>query len=250
MLGSVPERLRFAPTFVAQVASSFAGTLAPASVGGMALNVRYLQKTGVDPAVAVPAVGLNAVAGIAMHIVMLVLFVAWAGKSAFKSIRLPDVHVLFYGVAVVAVLAIVAFLIPAIRHALRDRLVPVLKRSLSGLFAVVRRPTNVALLLGGSVVLTFANVTAMYFAVQAFDGTLSFAQIGAIYLTGSAIASAAPTPGGIGALEAAVIAGLVAAGMPNDIAVPSVFLFRLGTFWLPILPGWGAFTYMQREDYL
>jgi glycosyltransferase 2 family protein len=114
----------------------------------------------------------------------------------------------------------------------------------------VRRPTNVALLLGGSVLLTFANLTAMYFAVQAFDGTLSFAQIGAIYLTGSAIASAAPTPGGIGALEAAVIAGLVAAGMPNDVAVPSVFLFRLGTFWLPILPGWGAFTYMQREDYL
>ena len=57
MLGSVPERLRFAPTFVAQVASSFAGTLAPASVGGMALNVRYLQKTGVDPAVAFPRSG-------------------------------------------------------------------------------------------------------------------------------------------------------------------------------------------------
>ena len=38
--------------------------------------------------------------------------------------------------------------------------------------------------------------------------------------------------------------------MPNDIAVPSVFLFRLATFWLPILPGWIAFHYMQREDYL
>jgi undecaprenyl-diphosphatase len=38
--------------------------------------------------------------------------------------------------------------------------------------------------------------------------------------------------------------------MPNEIAVPSVFLFRLGTFWFPILPGWGAFTWMQRADYL
>ena len=47
-----------------------------------------------------------------------------------------------------------------------------------------------------------------------------------------------------------MIAGLVAAGMPNDIAVPSVFLFRLGTFWLPILPGWGSFTYLQHEEYL
>jgi undecaprenyl-diphosphatase len=250
VLGSVPERLRFAPTFVAQVAASFAGTLAPASVGGLALNARYLQKSGVDGAVAVPAVGLNAIAGIAMHIVLLVLFVVWAGTSAFGSIHLPDPEVLLYGAAAVLALGVVAFAIPAIRHALRDRLVPILKRSISGLFAVVRRPTNILLLLGGSVVVTSGYLIAMYFATQAFDGDLSFAQVGAVYLVGAAVGSAAPTPGGIGALEAAVIAGLVAAGMPNEIAVPSVFLFRLGTFWLPILPGWGAFTWMQRADYL
>lgn len=250
VLGSVPARLRFAPTFVAQVAASFAGTLAPASIGGLALNARYLQKSGVDTAVAVPAVGLNAVAGVAMHIVLLTLFIVWAGTSAFGAIHLPDPEVLLYGAAIVVGLAAIAFAIPAIRHALRDRLLPILGRSISGLFAVVRRPVNVLLLLGGSAVVTTGYLVAMYFATQAFGGDLSFAQIGAIYLTGSAIASAAPTPGGIGALEAAVIAGLVAAGMPNDVAVPSVFLFRLGTFWLPILPGWGAFTWMQREDYL
>ena len=250
VLGSVPERIRFAPTFVAQVAASFAGTLAPASIGGLALNARYLQKSGVDGAVAVPAVGLNAIAGVAMHILLLLLFLVWAGTSAFGSIHLPDPEVLVYGAAVVVALGAIAFAIPAIRHALRDRLVPILRRSIGGLFAVVKRPTNILLLLGGSVVVTAGYLTAMYFAVQAFGGDLSFAQVGAIYLVGSAVGSAAPTPGGIGALEAAVIAGLVAAGMPNEIAVPAVFLFRLGTFWLPILPGWGAFTWMQRADYL
>jgi undecaprenyl-diphosphatase len=250
ILGSVPERLRFAPTFVAQVAASFAGTLAPASIGGLALNARYLQKSGVDTAVAVPAVGLNAVAGVAMHIVLLVLFIVWAGSSAFGAIHLPDPTVLLYGAAAVLALAAIAFAIPAIRHVLRERLLPILGRSISGLFAVVRRPMNILLLLGGSVVVTSGYLVAMYFATQAFGGDLSFAQVGAVYLVGSAIGSAAPTPGGIGALEAAVIAGLVAAGMPNDIAVPAVFLFRLGTFWLPIVPGWGAFTWMQKADYL
>ena len=99
-------------------------------------------------------------------------------------------------------------------------------------------------------VVTFGYMVAMYFSTQAFGGDLSFAQVGAIYLGGCGDRELAPTPGGIGALEAAVIAGLVAAGMPNDIAVPSVFLFRLATFWLPILPGWGAFTFLRREDYL
>ena len=47
-----------------------------------------------------------------------------------------------------------------------------------------------------------------------------------------------------------MIAGLVAGGMENTVAVPSVFLFRLATFWIPILPGWVAFTYLRRADYV
>ena len=43
-------------------------------------------------------------------------------------------------------------MIPAIRRILRDRLVPILGRSIHGLFAVVRRPLNILMLLGGSVV--------------------------------------------------------------------------------------------------
>jgi uncharacterized membrane protein YbhN (UPF0104 family) len=42
---------------------------------------------------------------------------------------------------------------------------------------------------------------------------------GAVYLTGTALASAAPTPGGVGAVEAALIAGLTATGVPNEQAV-------------------------------
>jgi undecaprenyl-diphosphatase len=67
---------------------------------------------------------------------------------------------------------------------------------------------------------------------------------------GAAVASVAPTPGGLGALEAALISGLVAAGLDSSVAVPAVFLFRLATYWLPILPGWICFEWLQRHDYL
>jgi undecaprenyl-diphosphatase len=248
--GSVPDRLRFAPTFLAQVAASFAGTLAPASVGGLALNARYLQKSGVDPPVAVSGVGLNAVAGIAMHIALLGLFVVWGGSSAFGSFKLPDPEIFLIGIGVVLVLAVVVLAIPATRHAIGHSLLPILRRSLSGLGGVLRRPVSLALLLGGSVLVTVGYMFSMYFATLAFDGDLTFVQVGAIYLAASAVAAAAPTPGGLGALEAAVISGLVAAGMDNAIAVPAVFFFRLATFWMPILPGYICFHWMQREEYL
>ena len=248
--GSVPDRLRFAPAFLAQVAASFAGTLAPASVGGLALNARFLQKSGVDPAVAVSGVGLNAVAGIAIHIAMLGLFLVWGGSSAFGSFKLPDPQIFLIGIGVVLLLAIIVLAIPTTRHAIATSLIPILRRSLGGLGGVLRRPVSLALLLGGSVLVTTGYMVSMYFATLAFDGNLSFVQVGAIYLAASAVAAAAPTPGGLGALEAAVISGLVAAGMDNAVAVPAVFFFRLATFWIPILPGYLCFHYMQREDYL
>ena len=43
-----PSTCRSCPTVEAQLASSFVNRVTPANVGGMALNVRFLQKAGVD----------------------------------------------------------------------------------------------------------------------------------------------------------------------------------------------------------
>ncbi len=76
----------------------------------------------------------------------------------------------------------------------------------------------------------------MVCSVQAYGGGLSFAQIGAAYLVAVSIATFAPTPGGLGALESALIAGLTGFGLSSGEAVSSVLTFRLLTFWLPVLP--------------
>ena len=115
---------------------------------------------------------------------------------------------------------------------------------------MLTNPAKVVLLLGGSVLVTLSYVIAFNFSARAFDIDLRFASIGAVYLIGSAIATAAPTPGGLGAAEAALIGGLIAVGVNKDDAVPAVFLFRLATFWLPILPGYISFTWLRRTERL
>jgi undecaprenyl-diphosphatase len=125
-----------------------------------------------------------------------------------------------------------------------------LRRAGDGVGEVVRRPGKLALLLGGSAVVTLSYVTCFYFSTRAFGATIAFASAGAVYLAGSAVATAAPTPGGLGALEAALIAGLVAAGVDKEIAVPAVFLYRLATFWLPILPGYLCFHWLRNEEFI
>jgi undecaprenyl-diphosphatase len=66
----------------------------------------------------------------------------------------------------------------------------------------------------------------------------------------AAIAAAAPSPGGLGAIEAALIAGLTGIGMPAGPAVSAVLLYRLATYWLPVAPGWLSWRALLRRDYV
>ena len=248
--GAVPQRLAAGPMFVASVGSSFTSKIAPAGIGGMALNVRFLQKQGVDEPVAVSSVGLNTIAGFVGHISLIGVFIVWAGRDAFDSFTLPDPKWFLLGAGIALGLAALGVAIPWTRQILVGKVWPIVARAFDGLGTVLRSPLKLTMLLGGSTLVTFAYILTLHFSVQAFGGGLPFATVGAIYLVGAAVAQAAPTPGGLGAIEAAFIGGLTAAGLDNTVAVPAVFLYRLFTFWVPILPGWIAFQWMERNDYI
>jgi glycosyltransferase 2 family protein len=51
-------------------------------------------------------------------------------------------------------------------------------------------------------------------------------------------------------MEAALVTGLVAVGLPQHTAVPTVFFYRLVTFWLPVVPGWFALNWLKRADFV
>jgi undecaprenyl-diphosphatase len=250
VIGSVPDRLPAWPVFEAQLAGSFVNRITPAKVGGMATNIRFLQKRGMDPAVAISGVGLSNLAGFITYVPLSVIFILWGRRAGVGSVHLPSTSAILVGLTAVLALSGIVMLLPRGRRLFLDKAVPVLRRSLHGVAEVAKRPTKVIALFGGSIFLTVTYILALVFSIQSFGGGFPVATIGAVYLVGSAVATAAPTPGGIGAVEAALIAGLTAAGLDKALAVPAVFLFRLATFWLPVLPGWIALTALERSDQL
>jgi glycosyltransferase 2 family protein len=250
LVGSVPDRIPAWPAFESQLAGSFVNRITPAKVGGMATNIRFLQKRGMDPAVAISGVGLSHLAGFITYIPLSVVFILWGRRAGVGSLHLPSGSAILVGLTAVLALSGVVMLIPWGRKLFLGKLVPILRRSMHGVAEVAKRPMKVIALFGGSIFLTLTYILALVFAIQAFGGGLPVATIGAVYLVGSAVATAAPTPGGIGAVEAALIAGLTAAGLDKTVAVPAVFLFRLTTFWLPVLPGWIALSSLERHDEL
>lgn len=103
-------------------------------------------------------------------------------------------------------------------------------------------------LFGGSGGVTVCYVLALYTSLLAFHVSVPVLQVTAVYLGAAAVASVAPTPGGLGAMEAALVAGLTAFGAPTAPAIAGVLGFRLVTFWLPTLPGWLVFRRLARHD--
>ena len=249
MLGGVPQRLPFMPTALAQLASSFVNRVTPANVGGMALNVRYLQKAGVPSAQAVTGIGLNVIAGGIVHLVFLIVFFAWAGRSG-SGFSMPSSSRLLVVVAVVLALLGIALATRRGRRLVATHVVPAVKQSLVSISSLSRSPRRLLALLGGSTSVTLAYIVALTCASNAFDGGLSLAQVGAVYLGASLLAAAAPTPGGLGAMEAALVAGFTAIGMNGAIAVATVLSYRLATYWLPIIPGWISLRILERRNYI
>ena len=44
------------------------------------------------------------------------------------------------------------------------------------------------------------------------------------------------------------LVGVELIGVGWELAVPAVLVYRVATFWLPVLPGWLAFTLLTRRD--
>jgi uncharacterized membrane protein YbhN (UPF0104 family)/tRNA A-37 threonylcarbamoyl transferase component Bud32 len=244
--GFVLERLSMVRTFLTQVAASFVTLVTPAAVGGVTMNVRFLRKSGVAPTDAAASVGVSQVFALALHLLLLVIFAALTGTSHLNSLRPPGWVYIALGVLVAAALVALAF--PAGRRLVRSRVAPALSQVIPRLLDVAQRPAKLAEGIGGALLLTSAYILCLDASVRALGGSLPLASIAVVYLTGNAIGSVVPTPGGLGAVELALSAGLGAAGLPGTAAISAVLLFRTLTFWLPAPVGWVAMNYLIRHD--
>jgi uncharacterized membrane protein YbhN (UPF0104 family) len=246
--GFVLERLRLVPTLLVQVAGSFVTLVTPAAVGGVALNIRYLRRSGVSAADSAASVGVSQLVAFTLHLSLLVIFAAISGTSSDSSLQPP--HWVFYVIAGLVAVGLVVLATPPGRRLLRARIAPMLGQVIPRLLDVAQQPLKLAEGIGGALLVTAGYILCLAACVRALGGSLMLASVAVVYLTGSAVGSIVPTPGGLGAVEAALSASLGAAGLPGATAVSAVLLFRILTFWLPVPVGWGALNYLQRKGSL
>ncbi len=246
--GAVPAPLALLPCVVLQAAIKFINLTVPSSAGRIGMNLRFLQQQGVPTGQALAA---GAVDDVSETIVQAALFLAALSfvnvdVNASVSGTGPDSRLLIgIGLALLAS-AIVVLAVPK----LRNKVLPQIRGALSGLWSVARVRRKRVELFGGNIASELLYALALGATCLAYGAHLNLAQLIFVNTAASVLSGLIPVPGGIGAAEATLSAGLIAMGVDGSSAFAIAITQRLCTFYLPPIWGYFALRWLGQKGYV
>jgi glycosyltransferase 2 family protein len=247
--GGVPTPLALLPCVVLQSAIKFINLTVPSSAGRIAMNLRFLQRMGVPRAEAVAAGAIddvsNTIVQAALFLLTLPLVQVDFDTSQFSGSG-PDTRLVLAIAGALIVSVIVVLAVPK----LRDKVVPGVRSSLSSLWSVARIRRKRLELFGGTIAAELLYALALGATCLAYGVDLNLAQLVFINTAASVLSSLIPVPGGIGAAEASLSAGLIAVGVDESTAFAIAITQRLCTFYLPPVWGYVSLRWLSRKGYL
>ncbi len=238
--------LKFRSTLIVQFASSFVSKLGPAGTGGMALGVRYLMKNRHNYLQAAAVTAANTILGLAGHLSVL-LVIALGTNQSLESI-IPEIHIPRL-VLIVAILGSTTILLAALiykdlRKFVRSGAGKILKN------IAYYKENRKQLFLGylSSIAITLSYSLVLFVCAAALGVELNILDVIYVFTVGAIAATVTPTPGGLGGVEVALIASLNHVGVPHSDALAITLIYRLLTFWVPIIPGFVSFKYATDKE--
>lgn len=239
--------IRYFRTLLISIATSFTSRLLPASSGAMATEARYLNKSGYSAVEAGSLVALNNLIGFMGH--MLILFVV-AGLTRTSLSSIIKVPVSRKVIIIAAIIVSIVFITVVAISKLRRKAKKTINDLGRDITKLLQEPGRFAFALLSAMLITSLYAGALYFCAQATGLTITILQAFFVLTIGVTAASVTPTPGGIGGAEAGLVAGFVSIGIDSSTALSISLIYRLITFWLPILPGFVAFHHASEKGYI
>lgn len=237
--------LGFWMTCKVEMAGQFVNKLLPSFVGVFTLNMYYLIKKDHSINQATTVMTANALASGVAYSILIILAVVFSsvptqnlqGQIDFPTNLIFLLVILFGGAGYFARRSV----------SLRKRLSKQWTEVKANLHAYKSKPLSLVIAVICNGLGSSANIFAMYASAQAIGADISFATALVAYTFCNVAVTLIPTPGGLGAAEAGIYAGLVFAGVDGPDAITITLLYRLITYWLPILPGYYFFWGLRKN---
>ena len=239
--------LRYSRTLLVQVAGLFTNHLLPAGIGGIGVSYLYLRRARHTTTQATTVVAANNMLGLVGHLLLTggILAVWHADLPGWRTVWRP--HIQDWEYWLVAAFLAVVLLLSYVYGRRAQRALAAIARQL---WLYRRQPLKLAAALLTSMSLTLCNILSLFYCVVAFHIPLSFVSVLLVFSLGIALGTATPTPGGLGGVEAGLVAGMVALHIPAAHALAAVLVYRFISYWLAIAVGALAFVIVLKRGYL
>jgi uncharacterized protein (TIRG00374 family) len=224
-----------------QLAGAFLSHFVPFSLGTIGLTSNYYQKLGKEPTQATTAATLPIVFGTATTILM-VAFVSPLTFTHLAQRFQADSHK-YWLIVIISLTLLLSLLFTSWVRRKVHQLIDGIKSGIDS----ISTPSQLIYLLIGSVALTIFSACALFASIEAVHAQVALADIFTLYVTSSLVSAIAPTPGGIGATEAFLLLGLSSMGMHLPQAAAAILIYRLLSFWVPMIPGGFALHIINRQ---
>jgi undecaprenyl-diphosphatase len=241
-------RLPHVRTLQLEVAESATTMATPESIGSLALTLRFLRNQGLEIPQAAAACGLSAFVTTCSGAVIIPV----AGILAAGTI---DVHQLESDVPsggweLILAVVVVAGLVTAAIRAPRFRTAVVAWFAKAGAYLeeILSHPARGVVIVAGELVTVGCQTACMVFVLLALGAPVHVAAVVVVAQLAGAASNVVPVPGGLGAPEAILIAGLAAMGVHHDQAILAGLFYRLMTYWTPTVPGAFLLVQLFRAD--
>jgi uncharacterized protein (TIRG00374 family) len=253
LTGAVVGELPYGRCAALEVSNAFS-SLVGGNVAVFAVRVRFFQRQGSD---ATAAVSSGAI----------VSTTEWVVKGLLFLIALPfaagDIHaqttssnnqtaiwIILAVIIAAGIAATVIALIPRVRRLASTRLRPYLVSIWGNVKTIATEPHKIVYVLAGSTLAQLLVILALGASLHAVGQHASIATLITVNTVAAIVGGAVPVPGGLGVVEAGLIAGLTSAGIPQDQAVAAVLIQRFCTSYLPPVWGWITLAWMRRREYI
>jgi glycosyltransferase 2 family protein len=247
--GGVATPLPLLPCIVLQSALKFINLTVPSSAGRVATNLRCLQRMGAPRTEAIAGGVLDDISNTVVQGTLFLLALLFVGvdidTSQFTGAG-PDRRLLIAIAVALAVSAVLLLAVPKVRA----RVLPGVRDALLDLWNVARARRKRMEVFGGSIASELLYALALGATCLAYGVHLNVWQLIFINTSASVLSGLVPVPGGIGAAEAALSAGLIAMGVDESTAFAIAITQRLCTFYLPPIWGYFSLRWLARRGYV
>ena len=233
------------------MAYQFIGKLLPSSISAFVVNSFYLHQIGHNASQTASVITIKAVSSsIAFMILGLIAILLGINNLANLNLnaQIPTSNLnlkLLLLILVVGGISIFWILLKIQKT--REFLNKTIGSFWGQFKSYKKRPWDVVWAIVYSLILTTLQILTLLACSYSLGLDISFTQVFIIFTLGNTAAMLVPTPGGVGAAEAGLYAGFTLLGFPASQSLAVVTLYRVITFWLPIIPGFIFFVDLKKD---